>query len=59
MNKKFYFWSNILENQTIDFVWKIYENWNLRGNDSPERPISNRGRFIAVRVMRVEIFNYE
>ena len=37
----------------------ISENLNLCGNDSPERPRSNRDRFIAVRVMRVEIFNYE
>ena len=28
-------------------------------NDSSERPLCNRGRFLAVRVMRVEIFNYE
>ena len=47
-----------MENETIDFVWQICENLNLCVNDSSERPLSNRGRFIAVCVMRVEIFNY-
>ena len=37
----------------------ISENLNLCGNDSPEIPLSDRGRFIAVSNMRVEIFNFE
>ena len=46
------------EIKKIDFFWKIYENWNLCANDNPERPLSNRGGFIAVRIIRVEIFNF-
>ena len=40
-------------------MWKIYENWNLCANDSPERPLSKRGIPVAVRIVRVEIFNFE
>ena len=39
----------------MDFVWKIYDNWNLCVNDSSERPLSNSGIFAAVQIVRVEI----
>ena len=40
---------------TVVSLW----NLNLCVNDSSERPLSNRGIFIAVRIVRVEIFSFE
>ena len=35
---------------------KINENWNLCANDCPERPLSNHGSFITLRIVRFQFW---
>ena len=50
---------NVLFPTKLDCWLQICENLYLCANDSSERPLSNRGIFMAVRVVRDEIFNFE